>query len=69
MSKKFFKYFFAIIFTILLENSLYAAALSFNQRATFDDGFPADPFGLTSGIEFNKDGTKLFITQSYVETN
>ena len=21
-----------------------------------------DPFGLTSGIEFNKDGTKLFVS-------
>ena len=62
MNKKLIKYFFAIIFTILFENSLFAAAVSFNQRATFDDGFPANPFGLTSGIEFNKDGTKLFVS-------
>ena len=69
MNKKFFKYFFAIIFTILFENSLFAAALSFNQRATFDDGFPADPFGLTSGIEFNKDGTKLFVSYGNPSTS
>ena len=40
MNKKLFKCFFAIIFTILFENSLYAAAVSFNQRAVFNDGFP-----------------------------
>ena len=62
MNKKLFKCFFAILFTILFENSLYAAAVSFNQRAVFNDGFPPNPFGLTSGIEFNKDGTKLFVS-------
>ena len=38
MNKKLFKCFFAIIFTILFENKcLYAAAVSFNQRAVFND--------------------------------
>ena len=62
MNKKLFLCFFAIIFTILFENSLYAAALSHKQRAHMMMVSPADPFGLTSGIEFNKDGTKLFVS-------
>ena len=63
----FFKKIFIIFFLLPMANS-FAAMVEINQRTTINErnvldagtGSDHQDFGVAAGIEFNKDGTKMF---------
>ena len=63
---KFIKNFILILIFILPISNSFAAMMTFNQKAEVHDYAAGGSTGLIAGIEFNNDGTKMFI--SYAQT-
>ena len=66
---------FIIFFLLFYASSTFAAMVTFNQRTTVNtkgtggSGTGSDDadYGLAAGIEFNKDGTKMFVSYAQVD--
>ena len=58
---KFIKNFILILIFILPISNSFAAMMTFNQKADVND-YTVGTAGLTAGVEFNNDGTKMFIS-------
>ncbi len=64
-----------IFFLLFYASSTFAAMVTFNQRTTVNTkgtggsgtGSDDDDYGLAAGIEFNKDGTKMFVSYAQVD--
>ena len=59
---KFIKNFILILIFILPISNSFGAMMTFNQKAEVQDYAAGGSSGLTAGIEFNNDGTKMFIS-------
>ena len=64
-----------IFFLLSYFTSSFAAMVTFNQRTTVNTkgvggsgtGSDDDDYGLAAGIEFNKNGTKMFVSYAQVD--
>ncbi len=64
-----------IFFLLFYASSTFAAMVTFNQRTTVNTkgtggsgtGSDDGDYGLAAGIEFNKDGTKMFVSYAQVD--
>jgi hypothetical protein len=64
-----------IFFLLFYASSTFAAMVTFNQRTTVNTkgtggsgtGSDDNDYGLAAGIEFNKDGTKMFVSYAHVD--
>ena len=65
-----------VVFFLLFQiSSSFAEMVTFNQRVTVNTkgvggsgtGSDDDDYGLAAGIEFNKDGTKMFVSYAQVD--
>ena len=59
---KFIKNLILILLFILPISNSFAAMMTFNQKAEVHDFDTTGSSGITAGIEFNNDGTKMFIS-------
>ena len=59
---KFIKNFILILIFILPISNSFGAMMTFNQKAEVHDYDTEGSSGLIAGIEFNNDGTKMFIS-------
>ncbi len=71
----FFKKILIIFFLLFYFTSSFAEMVTFNQRTTVNTkgvggsgtGSDDNDYGLAAGIEFNKDGTKMFVSYAQVD--